>query len=133
MKLKRLAPAVALLSFLALANHRQQAASFISAAPFQTDVAQTTAIVGATLIDGSGNRPVPNSVVLIKGDSILAAGRRGAVKVPADAELIKVTLALAPAPPEEVGGVVPSPVRVKVWVVEELLVTPAPWKLRLAG
>jgi len=88
MKLKRLAPAVALLSFLALANHRQQAASFISAAPFQTDVAQTTAIVGATLIDGSGNRPVPNSVVLIKGDSILAAGRRGAVKVPADATVI---------------------------------------------
>ncbi|HTG91104.1 MAG TPA: amidohydrolase family protein, partial [Pyrinomonadaceae bacterium] len=88
MKLKRLAPAVALLSFLVLANHRQQAASFISPAPFQTNATKTTAIVGATLIDGSGNRPVPNSVVLIKGDSILAAGRRSAVKVPADATVI---------------------------------------------
>jgi len=88
MKLKRLALAVALLSFLVLANHRQQAASFISPAPFQTNATKTTAIVGATLIDGSGNRPVPNSVVLIKGDSILAAGRRSAVKVPADATVI---------------------------------------------
>ncbi len=47
-----------------------------------------TAIVGATLIDGSGGRPLANSVVLISGDSILAAGRKGSVSVPAGATVI---------------------------------------------
>jgi N-acyl-D-amino-acid deacylase len=97
MKLKRLAPAIALLSFVLLASSRQHATPFVPTANFQNEPTKITAIVGATLIDGSGNRPVPNSVVLIKGDSILAAGRRGAVKVPADATIINARgLVVAP-------------------------------------
>jgi len=37
------------------------------------------AIVGATLIDGSGKRPVADSVVVVKGDRIEAVGKRGEV------------------------------------------------------
>ena len=60
----------------------------VSNLPGQNQSPGTTAILGATLIDGSGGRPLPNSVVLIKGDSIIAAGRRSAISVPADATVI---------------------------------------------
>ena len=46
------------------------------------------AIVGATLIDGSGKRPVADSVVVVKGDRIEAVGKQGEVKVPEGAEVI---------------------------------------------
>lgn len=52
-------------------------------------VAGSTAIVGATLIDGSGGPPVRDAVVVIKGDEIVAAGKRGRVKIPADARVIQ--------------------------------------------
>lgn len=48
----------------------------------------TVVILGATLIDGSGRAPIRNSAVVIKGDSIVAVGRRGRVKVPSDARVI---------------------------------------------
>jgi len=89
LKLERLIPILALVSLLVVSNNRQSAApSFASTTPFQTDATKITAIVGATLIDGSGNRPVPNAVVLIKGDSIMAAGNSRVVQVPADATVI---------------------------------------------
>ncbi len=52
--------------------------------------AQGGAIViqGATLIDGNGGAPVPNSVVVIQGNRITAVGRAGAVQVPAGAQVI---------------------------------------------
>jgi N-acyl-D-amino-acid deacylase len=57
----------------------------------------TVVILGATLIDGSGRAPVRNSAVVIKGDSIVAVGRRGQIKVPADARVIDARrLVLAP-------------------------------------
>lgn len=46
------------------------------------------AIIGATLIDGSGGVPVKDSVVIIKGDSIGAVGKRGQIKIPEGALLI---------------------------------------------
>lgn len=46
------------------------------------------AIVGATLIDGTGGKPIPDSVVLVEGSKISAAGRRGEVEIPTDAEVI---------------------------------------------
>jgi N-acyl-D-amino-acid deacylase len=46
------------------------------------------AILGATLIDGSGRAPIKNSVVLIEGDQIVAVGRRGHVRIPAEAHVI---------------------------------------------
>ena len=57
----------------------------------------TIVILGATLIDGSGRAPIRNSAVVIKGDSIVAVGRRGQVKVPSDARVIDARgLVLAP-------------------------------------
>jgi imidazolonepropionase-like amidohydrolase len=50
--------------------------------------AQTTAIVGATLIDGNGGAAVPNGVILIDGGRISAIGPRGSVSVPQGASVI---------------------------------------------
>ena len=46
------------------------------------------AIVGATLIDGSGGPPFNNSVVIIQGDSIVKVGNQTSVKIPRDARTI---------------------------------------------
>ena len=46
------------------------------------------AIVGATLIDGTGKPALSDSVVVIRGERIIAAGKRDAVKVPAGAEVV---------------------------------------------
>jgi N-acyl-D-amino-acid deacylase len=54
-------------------------------------------IIGATLIDGSGRAPVPDTVVVLKGDSIVSVGRRGAVKVPEGSRIIDAKgLVIAP-------------------------------------
>jgi imidazolonepropionase-like amidohydrolase len=45
------------------------------------------AIVGATLIDGTGNAPLPQAAVLVKGRRIEAVGTRDTVPLPADAEI----------------------------------------------
>lgn len=50
------------------------------------DPNRTTAIVGATLIDGRGGSPVKDSVVVVRGERIIAAGARSSVRVPAGAE-----------------------------------------------
>src|SRR6185369_8421465 len=52
------------------------------------NIVTTIVILGATLIDGSGRAPLRNSAVVIKGDSIVAVGHRGRVKIPAGAQLI---------------------------------------------
>jgi imidazolonepropionase-like amidohydrolase len=46
------------------------------------------ALVGATLIDGTGAAPVANSTVLIQGEKITAVGPSAAVQVPAGAQKI---------------------------------------------
>jgi len=48
----------------------------------------TLALVGATLIDGTGATPIPDSVVVFQGDRILAAGPRALVGVPKGARVI---------------------------------------------
>ena len=48
----------------------------------------TRAIVGGTLIDGTGRSPVEDSVVLLKDERIIAVGKRGEVAIPEGAELI---------------------------------------------
>ena len=50
---------------------------------------QVRAYTGATLIDGTGARPVKDAVVLVKGDSIADAG--SSVKVPKDAEVVNAS------------------------------------------
>ena len=46
------------------------------------------AIVGGTCIDGSGGKPLADSVVLVQGDRIAAAGPRDTTRIPAGAEQI---------------------------------------------
>ncbi len=46
------------------------------------------AILGATLIDGSGRAPIKDSVVVIENDRIVAVGRRGQVRIPREARVI---------------------------------------------
>ena len=60
------------------------------------DVAQpraesTIAIVGATLIDGLGGPAIPDSVVIVRGDRIAAAGKRTSVMIPPGAEVVEAT------------------------------------------
>jgi imidazolonepropionase-like amidohydrolase len=50
--------------------------------------ARLKALVGGTLIDGFGGRPIRNSVIVIDGERITAAGAQGAVTIPAGAEVI---------------------------------------------
>ncbi len=45
-------------------------------------------ILGGRLIDGTGAEPVENSAVVIDGKTIKAAGSRGTVRVPSDAEVV---------------------------------------------
>ncbi len=50
--------------------------------------AQIKALVGGTLIDGFGGKPLYNSVIIIEGETIKQVGRVGEVKIPAKAEII---------------------------------------------
>ncbi|HKN83978.1 MAG TPA: amidohydrolase family protein [Pyrinomonadaceae bacterium] len=49
------------------------------------------ALVGATLIDVTGKPATPDSVVLIEGDRIVAAGPRSTIRIPNDAKILDVT------------------------------------------
>ena len=49
------------------------------------------AIVGATLIDGRGDRPTPDSAVVVRGERIVAAGPRATTTIPKDAEAFDAT------------------------------------------
>jgi imidazolonepropionase-like amidohydrolase len=53
--------------------------------------AQTTALVGGTLIDGTGAAPVPNGVVLVEGDRLACAGTAAACPVPDGATRVDVS------------------------------------------
>ena len=46
------------------------------------------AIVGGTLIDGSGGSPVADALIIIKGDRIQHVGTKGSAQIPADATVI---------------------------------------------
>ncbi|MGZ8843863.1 MAG: amidohydrolase family protein [Pyrinomonadaceae bacterium] len=55
---------------------------------------QTTgavALVGGTLIDVTGKPATPNSVVVVQGDRIVAAGPRASVKIPDNAKIVDVS------------------------------------------
>jgi imidazolonepropionase-like amidohydrolase len=47
------------------------------------------AIVGATLIDGTGSPPVPDSTVLVHGERIERVGPRDKIQLPSDVKLIE--------------------------------------------
>ena len=48
----------------------------------------STAIVGATLWDGTGRAPVRNAVTVVSGDRLLCAGAAGECQVPQGAKVI---------------------------------------------
>ncbi len=48
------------------------------------------ALTDATLIDGTGRDPIPDAVLLIQDEHILAAGPRAAVAIPANAQVIEL-------------------------------------------
>ena len=50
--------------------------------------AQTKALVGGTLIDGYGGKPLQNSVIIIEGERIKAIGTVGNIEIPKNAEVI---------------------------------------------
>jgi imidazolonepropionase-like amidohydrolase len=52
---------------------------------------QLTAIVGATLIDGTGAPPLADSIVLIQGDRIAAVGPRKSIAIPLNAKVVDAT------------------------------------------
>jgi len=72
------------LSVFAVASVGRQAPSANS-----SPQAASTAIVGARLIDGAGTAPTDDSVVVVEGDRIRAAGPRARVQVPRGAALVE--------------------------------------------
>src|SRR5262249_18619122 len=46
------------------------------------------ALVGGTLIDGYGSKPIRNSVIIIEGERIRAVGQVGSLAIPKGAEII---------------------------------------------
>lgn len=49
---------------------------------------QVTALVGGTLIDGFGSKPMFNSIILIEGEKIKAVGQVGSLAIPPGAKII---------------------------------------------
>jgi len=58
------------------------------AAGFSSEPAAVTAIMGGRLIDGTGRPPVEDSVVLLRGGKIVAAGPAAGVPIPRGAEVV---------------------------------------------
>jgi imidazolonepropionase-like amidohydrolase len=58
-----------------------------AATPHPGTAPQVKAFVGATLVDGTGAAPVPDAVVIVRGDRIDCAGARSACPVPEGAEI----------------------------------------------
>jgi imidazolonepropionase-like amidohydrolase len=59
------------------------------AQPEPSPPAVPTAIVGARLIDGAGTAPADDSVVVVEGDRIRAAGPRARVQIPRGATVVE--------------------------------------------
>jgi len=60
---------------------------FISLIPIFLQ-AQTKALVGGTLIDGYGGKPIHNSVIIVEGETIVKVGHQGNTEIPSGAEII---------------------------------------------
>ena len=58
------------------------------AATMPASAERTLVLAGGTIIDGYGNPPVLNGVIVVQGERISAVGTVGSVAIPADAEVI---------------------------------------------
>ena len=86
LRLKRVLSVAAFLAATFFVLNDRLAPSSITVA--KSDLADVVAITGGTLINGSGRAPLNDAVVIIKGDSIAAVGRRGQMKIPDGARVI---------------------------------------------
>jgi imidazolonepropionase-like amidohydrolase len=69
---------------------RRQLLALLAAAPtsrYALAAERSRALLGATLIDGSGGPPLPDAALVIADGRIQAVGRREAVEIPAGAEV----------------------------------------------
>src|SRR5207249_1400789 len=56
----------------------------------RTAASQSLVIAGGTLIDGTGNPPLENVVIVIEGERIKSVGKRGEVAIPKGSRVINV-------------------------------------------
>ncbi len=63
----------------------------VSTLAVPNDGRSLTAYVGATLIDGTGRAPRPDTVVLVAGERIAAVGSRNEVTIPKEARAVDAT------------------------------------------
>ena len=63
------------------------AALFVGSGAGAQTKSQTVVLKGARLIDGTGRPAVENSVLVIQGDHVIAAGKAGSVSIPKDADV----------------------------------------------
>ena len=61
------------------------------APPDESAAVEVLAVVGARLIDGTGSDPIDDSVIVIQGDRIEAAGPSASTPVPEGAEVVDAT------------------------------------------
>lgn len=80
----------------------------------QQNPPRVVVLKGATLIDGTGQAPVPDAVVVIEGDKVLAAGGRQ-TRYPADAAVVELPGKFI------IPGLVDSHVHYQRWLGELLL------------
>jgi imidazolonepropionase-like amidohydrolase len=64
---------------------------FLALAAALSAPAQTTVMLHPTVIDGTGNTPLPDAAVVISGGRIAAMGAAAKVKIPAGAQVIDLT------------------------------------------
>jgi imidazolonepropionase-like amidohydrolase len=77
--------------FIAAAARDEMAALTELSAKFAAPPADALAVVGATVIDGTGKPPLKDATVLVQGGRIVAVGPSAQVKVPAGAVKIDAT------------------------------------------
>jgi imidazolonepropionase-like amidohydrolase len=80
----------ALAAFVARAGADNMAALANLAKGISGSRAETLALIGGTLVDGTNNSAIPDAAVLIKKGRIVKAGARSAVKIPKNATVIDV-------------------------------------------
>ena len=69
--------------------------TLIHAQSLTSNQPQPVALVGGTLIDvtnfGNSKADLKNAVVIVTGNKIVAVGRKGKIKIPANAEVVDIT------------------------------------------
>jgi len=65
--------------------------SFTASFLYAADADTVTVLKGARIIDGTGNPPIENGAVVIKGNQITAVGPAAKIKIPKGAKVVDVS------------------------------------------